>query len=333
MRNALNVALFVVLHTAVSATLIVAEPVLLRISVENTEDHVQTVALRAFAQELSARSNERITVQLYHSGELYRDQDVMSALQRGRIEMAVPGTWHISRYVPEVALFLLPEFYGRGSEFVHRVSDGRVGSRISGQIESVLGVVIPGPWFDLGPAHLFFVDGGVRGYQDISGLVIRVAGGRGNELRIASLGAEPITVAWNDLPAYLSTGQVDGVLTTYETVRSGALWRYGISHVLEDSQYYPQYVPMIRRTFWDRLTEEDRRLLRDVWHETVPRQRAAAARGQTEARETVIREGVRIEQLITQQVDAARQRLIKRQSAMAAELGVPPELVDSLYDR
>jgi C4-dicarboxylate-binding protein DctP len=247
--------------------------------------------------------------------------------------MVVPGTWHVSKFVPEVALFLLPEFYGRDASFVHAVSDGSTGAIIRERIESSLDVVVPGGWFDLGPAHTFFVGRRVRQYEDMAGLVVRVAGGRGNELRIAELGAEPLSVAWNDLPQYLVSRRVDGLLTTYETVRSGELWRFGVSHVLEDSQFFAQYVPMIRGAFWDRLGEEERSLIRSVWSETVRAQRPAAAWAQEQAREDVRARGVQIDRLTEHQLESVRRTLLERQHAIARETGVPQELVDSLYDR
>lgn len=317
-----------VLLTVAPHTMLAARTVL-RVSVENSADHVQTQAVQEFGEELYRRSDGRI--QLHHSGTLFRDQDVFAALSRGQVDMAVPGTWQVSRFLPEVAVFLLPHFFGRDAEFVHAYSDGALGRQLARQLEVTLDVMVPGRWFDLGPGHLYFQRQGVASHAELAGLTVRVAGGLGNELRIEALGADAVSVAWNELPQRLMGRQIDGILTTHETVRSGALWEYGIDHALEDYQYFPQYVPMIRRGFWERLSASEQRLLREVWEELVDKQREAAARAQVEARAVLLENGVRVHSVEAAQLEQTRERLLRSQDDMARRLGIPPGVMELLH--
>lgn len=311
---------------------VAAETLQFRISLENTADHVQTLAVQAFAEELRSASGGRIQPQVFHSGALFRDADVIAALNRGHVEMAVPGTWHIDRFQPDIAVFLLPRFFGREISFQHAHADGALGREVSRRLEDALGVVVPGRWFDLGHGHLFFRGRAVESHEALAGLTIRVAGGIANELRVQALGAEAITVAWGEVPTRLSRGQMDGLLTTYETVRSGRLWEFGITHVLEDYQYMPQYVPMIRRSFWDALSLADRELIRETWEAQVDRQRAAAARAQREARQILRREGIRIAPVDAAALEHTRTRLMARQPEFADRLGIDPVILELLHE-
>jgi C4-dicarboxylate-binding protein DctP len=312
--------------------LVPAQTHTLRISLDNAPDHVQVRGVRRFAAELERRSGGRFAVSVVDSGRLSRDVDVFRALQQGRVDMAVPGTWHVSRYEPSVGVFLLPEFYGRSRDEVYRYTDGALGRAVSARIEGALDVVVPGRWMDLGAGHLFFVDREVHGYEQMREMTIRVAGGPGNELRIAALGGYPITIPWNDLPELLRRRSIEGVLTTYETVRTGRLWEYGVTHALEDEQYFPQYVPLVRRAFWDALSAADRSLFRSVWDEAVTRQRLDAARAQERSREVVAAAGVRISVLPPDAREAARRLLLAEQSRIAATLAIPADVMELLDD-
>lgn len=302
----------------------------LRISLENSADHIQTQTLKTFAEQLHQRSGGQIAVELHHSGTLFRDQDVIGALSRAQVDMAVPGNWHVSRFLPEVSVFLLPHFFGRDAGFIHEHSDGELGQELSSRIERTLQVVVPGRWLDLGPGHMYFRNRQVRNHSDIRGMTIRVAGGLGNELRIAALGAEPVTVAWNEVPRRVAGGHIDGLLTTHETVRSGRLWESGIAYALEDHQYFPQYIPMIRRGFWDRLRAAQQDLIRELWEELVEPQREAAARSQTVARRILLEHGVRIQELAGGELREIRERLVGQQDDMAGQLGIPPDVMEFL---
>lgn len=309
-----------------------SQPIVLRISTENTADHVQTRALERFARELHQRSNGTIHAVVHHSGSLSRDRDVAAALRRGTVDMAAPGTWHLSDIEPALAVFLLPHFFAREAPYVHRYSDGPLGDLISRRLEQSLPVVVPGRWYDLGPGHLFFRGSDITSHESLAGMRIRVAGGAGNELRVNALGARGMQISWADLPVHLRRGTVDGVLTTHETVRSGELWHFGITHALEDHQYFPQYIPLIRRSVWDRLTAEQQETVRRVWEESVDHQRIAAAAAQQEARGVLMAHGITIRSLNPGAAQATRARLLEVQQSLARTLGVSPEILELLYE-
>lgn len=297
----------------------------MRISVENTDRHVQTRFVRRFAEILAEAAEDRLDVRFHADARLYRDSDVIYALGRGRIEMAVPGTWHVSRAVPEVGVFLLPTFYGRPPELNRRLLAGPLGLALNERIEERLNVRIPGSWFDLGHAHLFAVGKPILRHEDIAGLRIRVAGGPANARRIEAFGGRPAVIPWPDLPAWLDRGAVDGVLTTPATVVSARLWERGVSSVFLDRQYFPQYVPMIARPFWDRLAPDLRETIVRIWEPLAEEQRAAAAEDQEEALRTLAAHGVRLFRPAPEVLELWRKRLLPFEDSMAEELGIHPD--------
>lgn len=57
------------------------------------------------------------------------------ALGQGKIEMAIPGTWHLAAHEPSVGIFLLPCFYGRPVKVNYHILAGEIGRTINERIE------------------------------------------------------------------------------------------------------------------------------------------------------------------------------------------------------
>jgi len=301
---------------------------LIRISTENTAEHVQTQAIERFSRQLEQASEGRIAVQFRHSAQLFRDRDVIAALTSGKVEMAVPGMWQLDRYVPDVGLYMLPLFYGRSAQENYRLRDAELGTAVSRRIQSDLGVEVLGRWLDLGHANLYFTDRQVKRHENLAGVRIRIPGGVVNRARLEAFDAIPVLVAWPDLSNALEYDQVRGVLTTHETVRSAQLWRNGIRSSLEDKAYFAQYVPIMNVRFWQRLPQDLRQMVRMTWEQVVDDQRNAAARAQQNARDALLAEGIEITVPSPDELVQWRQVARQQQAAMVREMGVDPVLVD-----
>jgi len=303
-----------------------AQP-LLRISTENTAEHFQTAVVADFAERLQARAGERLQVRFFPNARLYRDRDVVAALREGKVEMAVPGTWQLGRFAPDVGLYLLPLFYGQPREVQWRLQDGALGEHIDADIQRGTRARVLGRWIDLGHTHLYFLDRAIHHHGDLAGLRIRIAGGLANAARLRGLGAEPVLVAWPDLPQALSDGEIDGLLTSHVTVASARLWELGVNHAFEDRQYFARYVPLVAASFWQRLPEELQLLITDTWEEGVASARDTATSAQARARETLQSHDIRIVSPPATALRHWRRRLLAVQPSLVEELGIDPALV------
>lgn len=300
---------------------------IMRISVENTETHFQTRAVKRFADDIREKLKGRIDVQFFSNARLLRDSDIIQALGQGRVEMAVPGTWNIMQFEPDVGVFLLPVFYGRSAEDNYRILDSAIGDAINTKLERNLYFKVLGKWMDLGYAHLFGVHKKIKRHEDIQGLRIRVAGGTGNELRIQALGGHPVIIPWPDLPEYMQQGKVDGILTSYETVKSAKLWKNGVRYVFEDREYFPQYIPLVRASFWEKLTPDIQGVLTGSWKENIDAARLLAAESQKAAKKILMENGVDIIVPEPGQIEKWRNQMLLLQDEFIRELRIDPELV------
>jgi TRAP-type C4-dicarboxylate transport system substrate-binding protein len=299
----------------------------MRISVENTASHFQTRAVERFAQQLKTALEGRIEVQFFSNARMFRDADVIRALGQGKVEMAVPGTWHVTRYVPDVGVFLLPVFYGRSARDIYRTLDSPMGKELNARIETALNFKVIGGWIDLGYAHLFGIHRQIRQHEDLSGLRVRVAGGIANKLRVQGLGGHAMIIPWPDLPQHILHGRVDAVLTTYETVQSAKLWELGVTSVFEDRQYFPQYIPLMRNAFWERLPDEIQETIMVTWEKNLDDFRNLAAASQQQAKSQLMEHKVEVFLPAPGQLEIWRNRLLPLQDGFIEQLGMDPALV------
>lgn len=322
----LGVTLFGLLAAPVAGA---ATPTI-RISTENTGSHVQTRVLRLFAERLEDRLGGRVRVEVHDSATLFRDRDVVEAVAAGRVDMAAPGMWHLDRYAPDFAVFLLPMFYGREHAVNYAVRDGETGRALNVELEGETGVRVLGRWIDLGEAHLFTRGVRCEAASDIEGLRLRVAGGEGNAARIRALGAEAVIIAWPDLPAALASGTLDGTLTSAGTIVSASLWERGIDGAYLDRQYFAQYVPIVSPRLWRRVPDEVRTAMIETWDGVVDEARAMAARDQEEALERLEAEGVRLVRPPADDLARTRAALMAHQPDIVQALDLDPALVDAV---
>lgn len=304
----------------------------MRISIENPDSHVQAQTVKIFAQKLQERLQGRLKVEFYSGAKLFRDQNVITALAMGRVEMAVPGTWQIDKHVPVVGIFLLPVFYGRRPEAIYSVNSSPLGNMIVTSIEDELGVKVLGEWIDLGYAHVFSASRKISSFDDFDCCKIRIAGGIGNQRRIEALGAIPLSIAFPDLSEKLSQGGIDGVLTSYETIRSVELWKSGILYAFEDSEYFAQYVPIVSIDFWNQLTPDIQKIIVDTWQEGVPEARMNAEKSQNEAKEIFLQQGGEVFIPTDLELAVIRSKLMKESGAIAKDIGISDEVLEKLEE-
>lgn len=300
----------------------------LRISLDTNPTHVRNKGVEMFVENLKEKVGDTLEIEVYPSAQLYRDIDVGRALRQGSVEMAIPGTWVLDGMVPSAAITSLPMFYGIDEAATLELMDGAVGQAINSRIEDGICVKVLGPWMNLGFSHFYSTDKPLKSHEDLKGLKIRISGGTANAARAEGLGATPNVIPWPDVPLALSSGVVDAISSTHESIASAKLWDSGLRYSFEDQQWFGQYVPMVSCDFWESQPEEVRTAMTEAWSETIGEARKMAADAQQKARQTLMDNGIEMATASDEELARVREELMKSQDSIAAEMGIEPELVE-----
>ncbi len=299
----------------------------LRASLDTSPTHARTVVIAEYLKALQERSGGRIQTELFSSGQLFRDRDVAKALRQGGIEMAVPGTWVLTGFVPDADVFQLPSFFGQPQNVVFSAVDGPIGQIINGELEGKLDVKLLGPWLPLGYNNTYSTGKPLRSYADFAGMKLRNSGGAGQAIRAKFFEAQPNMTAWPDVPLALSQGTFDGLGTTDESVASAKLWDSGVKYAFADHEFMGFYVPMLSESFYRKLPPDLQAMVVDVWKDNITHYRTAMEAAQNEARRTNEAHGITYVAPTEAQTAEVRQRMMPLQEQVAKELRLTPALL------
>ena len=309
-----------------------ADPIKLRVSLDTTPSHGRTLSIADFLKKLEAASQGEIAPVLFDSGQLFPDRDVIKALVLGQIEMAAPGTWLVSAYVPEADLGQLPVFYGQPIDATHRAIDGVPGDMVNEQVSKKLRVKIPGRWIDLGFTNWYSTRKPLLTLADLKGLKIRNSGGFAQPWRAQFFGGIPTMISWPDVPLSLSQGTFDALQSTNESCASAKLWDAGLRFGLIDHQAMGNYIPMVSEAFWGALSPALKTLFTDLWTANIGAYRTNLAAAQEKAEKDLKANGVKLAYVPPEELAEQRKSMVSEQDKIAREMKISPEILSRVMD-
>jgi len=304
-----------------------AAPIELRCSLDTAPSHPRNVAFRDFLGKIEAASNGQIATKLFESGTLFPDLQVVKALVQGQVEMACPGTWTLTGFVPDADFSQLPAFYGRPIDIVHKAADGKGGKFVNDEISKKLNVEVLGGWFDLGFNNWYSTRRPLNSLADLKDMKIRSPGGVLNSFRIRYFGGIANVTAWPDVPLALSQGTFDGLISSNESTNSSKLYDSGMRYSLQDHQGMGLYVPMANQEFWGKVGPKLRETMLQLWSENLPTWRANTAKSQEHARAELTTHGVTFVDVPQAELDAVHAKILTGQNKAVEDAHISPELV------
>jgi C4-dicarboxylate-binding protein DctP len=308
----------------ITRTVRAEEPIRLRVSLDSLPSHRRTVAIADFLDKLKAASQGRIKPQLFHSSALFSDLNVPRALFQEQVDMAMPGNWVLTGFVPSCEIFQLPTMYSVPIEAAHRITDGKTGELLSAELDRKLKLHTLGPWLDLGFTEWYSATKPLNNLADLRGMKIRNSGGAGQGWRAAYFGAIPNTTAWPNVPLALAQGTFDGLQSTHESVASAKLWESGVKYALQDDQAWGVYLPVVSNGFWNSLGPDLQHIMTSLWADNITAYRKDMIAAQVRARETLESHGVKIVTPSQQDLTAIRAHMLEEQDKLATAWKIEP---------
>ena len=168
----------------------------------------QVKALEVFAETVKNLSNNRINVQIFHSGQLGSQQTQLTGVMRGTIDMTFLDPNSLSQFDKSVGIFGAAYLF-RDLDHQQQVMSGPVGRSYFDKIAGNLHVRPLGVWY-LGTRQLNLRDKAVMKPSDMKGVKLRMPN---SPLWIAmgkALGASPTPLGFGEVYMALKTGVVDG---------------------------------------------------------------------------------------------------------------------------
>jgi TRAP-type C4-dicarboxylate transport system substrate-binding protein len=162
-----------------------------------------------FAERLRTRSNGALQTNMLIHGEGGSEEQVLTALRRGRIHVASLSTLVLSSVMPEVGILSAPFLYDSIAQADY-VLDNFVIPRVN-ELAAAKGLVAL-RWMDLGPQNIY-AKKPILSPDDIRHVRIRVTQDIATKLYLEALKADVIYLPSPDVIPSLQTGLIDGGVT------------------------------------------------------------------------------------------------------------------------
>lgn len=183
-----------------------------------------------FADLVKERTDGRVEVQLFHSGQLGSDKAITQAAIAGTIDMAKCSGGNFSEFSDALYFTDLPGLF-RDLKHARAVWQSPIRDRISNKIQEETGLTVVMYDLDAGhPRELGNSKRPIRVPSDTVGLKMRSTGSPVEVALMKAWGTGAVPVAWSELYSALDQGVVDGYyvqpIQTYFTAKFHEVAKY-----------------------------------------------------------------------------------------------------------
>jgi len=216
-------------------------------------DHPHTRTWIYFADKVKEKTNGRVEIQVYHSGQLGQTKDLYLGLQMGNIEMAKLSVSFTGEWIPELYVFDLPYLFHDRDE-MWRVFKSSVGKKFFNEIyprQNLVGMM----WADDGGRSVYTVNKPVRKPEDLKGLKIRVQPSAIHIQSINEMGGIATPTAWGEVYLALQQKVLDGAENSPVLFWTSKHWEVCKAYSLTEQFWLP--TPLLAsKKWWDSLPKD-----------------------------------------------------------------------------
>ena len=236
------------------------KPKVIRAGIGLNDQHPQYKGLLKFKEIVEEKTDGAIEVETFHSGQLGDDRTMTEALQLGSQEVTIPSTAPLANFVPEFSVYDFP-FLFPNEEVADKVLDGEVGQKLLDKLEdqNLVGLA----YWENGFRNVTNSKHEIKTVEDFKGLKLRTME---NDLHLEAfraLGANPTPMAFTELFTAMQQGTVDGQENPYATIYLQKFYEVQ-DYVSNSNHVYSPFVFLMGKEFFDGLTEEQQKIVKDA---------------------------------------------------------------------
>lgn len=190
------------------------------LAIDSPEDTVTYLFSKKFSELVYEKTNGSMQIDVYSNGALGGDREILESLQNGDIAFVVQTTAPQVNFVPELAVFDLPNLFPN-AEIARKVLDGPFFDEISKYYEqnNIKLLAYADQGFRVMSSNVR-----VDGIEDFRGQKIRTMENPYHLAYWQALGANPTPMAFAEVYIGLQQGTIDAQENPYEVIVSAKLY-------------------------------------------------------------------------------------------------------------
>ena len=226
-----------------------------------------------FAELVKTRSGGKFTVDIGGPAQHGDEVAMLSSLATGKLDMSINSQGPSGLLVPEISALGLPYAFSSSAKALEAL-DGAIGEELAKKFEAKGMVLVA--WMDNGIRQISNNKRPINKPQDVRGLRLRTTADKSTMDLVRSLEGTPVPINFGDLYVALQQGFVDGQENPLANIHSAKL--HDVQKFISITNHKFEATPFfVSLTTWQRLSEEERSLLKDAAREAAALQRRLMA--------------------------------------------------------
>src|SRR6478672_3602464 len=235
----------------------------------NNTDHPVSLGVQKFAEILAAKSGGKLKVREFPASQLGNEMQMQSALRGGTQDMMSAATTSLASVVKEFGLLDFP--------FIVTTAD-QADALVTGPFGQAMLAVLPEKdligldYWGLGFRNATNSSRSIAKVEDFAGLKLRVIPNPVFLETFKALKANPVPMNFGELYTALENKTVDGQENPYSVILSNKFYEVQ-KYVSATNHAFTQNILLVSKKFWDRLSPDEQKMMRETAAETRNYQR------------------------------------------------------------
>ncbi len=218
--------------------------------------HFISKGMDVFAEKVAEHSNGEMKVEVFHSAQLFKDTEIVEAIQEGLVELALVPVNKWSGMVSAADVFEMP-FIFKDLTSTEKFINGGAGDLLDKEFMSKGAKVVF--WVDYGLVQFFNNKRPLSKPSDFDGLKIRTFS-KGTADTVKALGGTPAVMSSSEMYMALQRGTVDGATTGMPAAVSRKIFE--VQKYMTLANYTTaQFFVQANLEWWDSLKDNEKEVL------------------------------------------------------------------------
>jgi tripartite ATP-independent transporter DctP family solute receptor len=247
-------------------------------------------AMVFFAERLEQYSDGAMQVQIYPSGQLGDERELIELIQIGSIDFTKVSASSLEPFIPRMKIFLTPYLFRDGTH-LWQVLQGPIGQTLlnAGTPYRIQGL----GYYDAGSRSFYTTEQPVTTPDDLAGLKIRVMNSPSAVAMVKSMGGSPTPISWGELYTSLQQGVVDGAENNLPSFYLSKHYEVAKYLILDEHTSIPDVVITGTKS-WERFSPQQRQWVKRAMRDSVAYERKLWQQASQESLAAVREAGVTV---------------------------------------
>lgn len=304
------------------------DEIVIRFSHVAPPHNVKGLAADKFAELVAEKTDNKVKVEVYDSGQLYGDGEELDAILAGNIEMIAPSMSKLVQLDPRWQFIDLPYLF-KDKEHLREFFTSETAKSLLESDQLINNGLIGLGFWENGFINFTNSKRPITSPEDLEGLTFRVQSGQLIEEKYKTVGASTASIAWAEAYTALQQGVADGAEVTPDQMDVGSFYEI-LDYLTLSNHGRIDYAVIMNKDFWDSVPEDLKGKVSEALEEASEYQWSIAEENNNTSLEKLIDEGMEV----IEPSEGDREKFIEAFEPVYDKYReiITPEIIDGIRD-